>query len=101
MKKIILNTLYVVNVAFVILTILLPIINLFGENDFYDFFVSSSGSILRSVLSFMVLFLWVYCIYVWSKFDKKAIRLVLLIFLSAFYIIFYYPRVMKNKWEQS
>lgn len=64
----------------------------------YDFLISDIGVSIRGLLSLMVFTIWVYLIYIWAKHDKKALRLVLLIFFSAFYIIFYYIRAVKNKW---
>jgi hypothetical protein len=97
-KKILFNGLYIANIILVLLTVILPILKFVGVNELYYFLVSDTGFIVRGILSLMVFVIWIYLIYIWAKHDKKALRLVLLIFLSAFYIIFYYIRAVRNKW---
>ena len=98
MNKKILDILYLGNIVLVLFSISLTIFHFLGYEGLNDFLLSELGVNIRSILSIMVVVLWIYCIYVWSKFDKKPIRLILLIFLSAFYIVFYYKKIIKSGW---
>jgi hypothetical protein len=96
--KIFLRLCYIANILLVLLTLILPFAYLAGDSSLYNFFVSDVGVNIRSVLSIMVFVLWIYSIYVWSKFDKKALRLILLIFLNAFYMLFYFRKIVNEGW---
>lgn len=98
MKRLLLNVLYAANILLVFLTIFLPFTYLIGNEVYYDFFISDIGSTIRGILSIMVFSLWIYCIFLWSKFDKKPLRLLLIVFLNAFFIIFYYRKAIKEGW---
>jgi|GEM_PF-3583083 len=80
MKRIILCILYLANITLVLLTIILPLMHVLGHDSFYMFLNSNLGLNIRSVLLFIIFSEWIYLIYIWSKFDKKPYRLLLLIF---------------------
>lgn len=98
MKNVILKTCYIANVLLVMLIILLPVTTLFEIGGLRDFITSNIGLYIRSILSVLTVILWIYCIYVWAKFDKNMLRFVLILFLTAFYLIFYFRRVLKEGW---
>ena len=52
----------------------------------------------RMLLTLPILFLWIYCMILWSKKDKVVARFFLLFFLNGFYTPFYFNRVLKNGW---
>lgn len=94
----ILNILYIGNLILIALSIILPILHLSGIEGIYDLCMSHIGLIIRGILTIMVIIMWIFCIYIWSKFDKNIMRLILIIFLNSIYLIFYYKVIIKNKW---
>ena len=42
--------------------------------------------------------LWIWCLSIWTRFDHKFIRLVLLLALSILYLPYYSHLVLKYKW---
>ncbi len=98
MKNVILKTCYIANILLVALIILLPVASFLEINSLLDFMTTNTGLSIRSVLSVLTAILWIYCIYLWAKFDKNMVRFVLILFLTAFYLIFYFKRALKEGW---
>lgn len=99
MKKIFFSICYVANVLYFILLFLLPIFYFFFDNTLQLFLQTNIwGDIINVLLTILTIVFWVYCIVIWAKFDRKAIRLILIIFLSCIYNTFYFVKIVRNKW---
>ena len=96
MKKIFFDICYVAT--------LITIISFLASFIFADFklgsylFFSAEAIVFRGIAFLLLFILWIKCIVVWAKKDKDILRFLLLFFLQAFYIIYYYPKVRKNNW---
>jgi hypothetical protein len=78
--------------------IMVTISFLLNIDSVYNFFFSDIGSTIRGILALLSIIFWVYCISIWAKFDKKVYRLFMLIFLTNFYTIFYFRRILREGW---
>lgn len=90
-----------INYLLMLLSIIMLLISLF----FGDFKTvtdileeNTINVVIRIILNISFFIIWIKCIFIWSKYDKKSINLILLIFLSGFFVIYYYPKALKNKW---
>jgi hypothetical protein len=98
MKKILLEFCFWVNLLVYLLLIIL-FIEMIGNTELVSqFFTEGRLSEYRMLLNIPILILWIYNIVVWSKNDKKTLRLILIIFLNGFYNPFYYRMAVKKKW---
>lgn len=97
-KRLFFDVCYIATIILVVLTLLLTITNVVDIESIETFLMSDFGTNLRAMLSILVIAIWIYCMYVWSKHDKQINRFFLILFLSGFYILFYYRRILKNGW---
>ena len=61
--------------------------------------ISGPYLLLFRVLLCIWFVFWIYSFYLWNKYDKKAVGLILLIFLNVYYLPFYslrLKRIMKE-----
>lgn len=98
MKNIFLKICYISNILLVVVTIMLAISYSFNIETIYNLIFSGIGVAIRGVLVLLSMFLWIYCMMIWAKFDKKTIRIFLILFFNGIYVIFYYRRIKKEKW---
>jgi len=63
-----------------------------------DVLSSDIAIVIRGVALLFLLILWIKCIIVWSKKDKNVLRFFLLFFLHGLYMLYYYPKIIKNNW---
>lgn len=96
MKKVFFDICYVAT----IITIIIFLVSfVFSGIDLNDYLFYNTEMIIFRGIAFLLLFtLWIKCIIIWAKNDKDIVRFFLLFLLQAFYILYYYPRVRKNKW---
>ncbi len=99
MKEIFLKVCYIANIALIIIMICMSASYLLNFNEIYEFFFTGLGAIIRSSLSILAVILWIYCIYIWSAFDKRVLRLFFLLIFSCFYMAFYFRRINKEGWK--
>lgn len=99
MKIKFLNICYAANIALVLIVILLPISYLTQGDVVLGLLNTSLGLTLRGVLLLFAVIMWVYCITIWAKEDRKLLHLFLLLFLSSFYIIYYYYKIINRGWR--
>jgi len=98
MKKTFLKLCYVSNLLLVVMTVAVTISYVLRMEAIYNQLFSLPGTVIRGVLGLMSIILWIYCINIWAKFDKKVSRLFLILFLTSFYIIFYFRRILREGW---
>lgn len=101
MKNIFLKTCYISNILLIVITIMLAISYSFNIDTIYNLIFSGIGVAIRGILVILSIILWIYCLLIWAKFDKKTIRIYLLLFLNGVYVIFYYRKIKKKKWIYS
>ena len=91
---------------------IITLINLFGffllfafASTFYDenvifnqLFLNHIVTIIRFVFVLLSIVLIIKCFKVWSNKDRDVMRFFLLLFLHCFYILYYYPKIIKNNW---
>lgn len=96
MKRTLFDICYVATII-TIITFLVSFV--FTDFKFSSYLFFNSEAIVFRGIAFLFLFiLWIKCIFVWAKNDKDILRFLLLFFLQAFYMIYYYPRIRKNNW---
>ena len=98
MKNLFLKLCYISNILLIVVTIMLAISHILEIEAIKDLLFSNFGALIRGVLALLSIFLWIYCIFIWTKHDKKIPRLLLIFFLSGIYIIFYFRRIIKKGW---
>ena len=59
---------------------------------------NSKVVIIRGIFTLLFFILLIKCIVEWSRNDKRIIRFILLLFLTGFYLIYYYPWIRKQNW---
>ena len=96
MKKIFFDICYAATII-TIFTFLVSFIIVDFKLGNYLFF-NAEAIVFRGIAFLLLFILWVKCIVVWAKKDKDILRFLLLFFLQAFYIIYYYPKIRKRKW---
>lgn len=70
----------------------------FDADPFFFLVADSKTMIFRVITVPLILSLWIKCIHVWSKNDKKTSQIILLILLLPYYVIFYYPKIRRRNW---
>jgi|GEM_PF-5235603 len=80
---------------------ILPVVLILAFNwSTYDifsfFFLGGFSSIKALIFSFLSICFWLKCIKYWLRYDKRFTKLLLLLFLNAFYTPFYYLMVIKK-----
>ena len=98
MKNTFLKVCYIANLFLILIALLLPITYFLKVNFISDLLVSDIWGFIRGVLLILTIILWIYCINIWAKFDKKLYRLFLILLLNSIYIIFYYRKALKEGW---
>ena len=93
MKNLLLKVLFIINI-FAIITGLVFL--LFDVKDWM--YTNTLFFFVRFILTIGFLFMWVWCIIIWTRNDKEPKHLLLLFLFSALYLPFYYTRIKKNKW---
>ena len=96
MKKIFFDICYlgtIVTLVIFLISFIIP------ENELNtQFFFNKSFLIFRYFSFLLLIILWVKCLISWYKYDKNIIRLLMLFLLHAFFIIYYYRKLVKNNW---
>ena len=98
MKKLFFRICYYVNVLMLFVTFVIITVGFFNLEWISTIINGDTFIYLRFLLSIPMVILWVWCLLIWSKHDKKISRFLLLFFLMGFYPIFYYHKVIKNNW---
>lgn len=102
MKKMSFGICYISTVISIVNLIVFFIFYITSDTAYLDLFdqilLNPKLFIIRFILTLLFFVLWIKCIIVWSKKDKNIIRFFLLFFLHGFYILYYYPKVIKNNW---
>ncbi|MBP1618717.1 MAG: hypothetical protein H6Q14_2544 [Bacteroidetes bacterium] len=96
---------YMANILYAMLTILLPVYYFVGHNDSIETFLETNFIytnvtciFIRGCLTLFTVIFWIYCFVTWVKYDRRMTRLLLLLFFSCFYAIFYFRKIKKEKW---
>lgn len=93
-KKLIYHGLFIFNIAALLMAIAQA--TLFGKDSSMEDL--NSFIMYRTYVTLFVFIFLIWNIVIWSKRDKKVIRFLALFFLPGLYTLFYYPKVLKNKW---
>ncbi len=91
-------TCYYINVFMLIVVLFTTVATVINPTFFMEITGSELYISLRHLFSIPMVVLWVWCLVLWSKYDKKISRFFLLFFLMGFYPVLYYHRVKKNNW---
>lgn len=82
-----------------VVTIILALISLYFNSELMkQLFFSPIFILIRVVFMLLLFVLWIKCIMVWSRRDKKISIFFLLFFLHGFYILYYYRKIINNNW---
>lgn len=94
-KKLIYHGLFILNVTALLLAIVntyLIVGKAYSTDDLYKL------TQFRLYVTLFVLGFLIWNIVIWSKHDRKVSRFLALLFLPGFYTLFYYFKVLNNKW---
>jgi len=83
-----------------ILSLLILVASMFfvDADNLYPLFYTTPVIIFRGFSLFLLFILLFKSFIVWSKNDRNLKRLLLLVFFHGFYLIYYYPKIVKNNW---
>jgi len=98
MRKIILEFCFVISTIVFLFGIALIIFGILGNDLLYNYWMSGDFKTYQYPLNIILIAFWIFLIVIWSRYDKKTLRLILLIFLNIYYIPFYYRIADKNHW---
>jgi len=104
MKKIFFNICYISTIITLINLLVFFLLFVFASSFlsenviFNQLFFNNIVMIFRLVFELLLFILLIKCFIVWSKRDRNVIRFFFLLFLHGFYILYYYPKIIKNSW---
>jgi hypothetical protein len=98
MKKIIFNALFLMSVIYVIYAVILFILQIFNIETIVLFTMSKFHLVFANVFGNAIIVFWIWSMIIWGKKDKNTKRFLLLFFLVGIYALFYYRRIIMNKW---
>jgi len=90
---------FVANLLLILIYVALIFAVVIRSKELIDYIFYDSGfAIMRMIIAYPTIILWVYTLKIWSKYDKHVGRFMLLFFFIGLYSPFYYLKARKAKW---